>query len=98
MITLRLKALICSPNGNFPVGSLYNCEEIEAKQLLDGGYAELVKIQTSIKEEAVKEQKNKIETTQKTDEVETTDEVFEQLENTSIEIKKKRGRPAKSED
>lgn len=92
MFTLRLKALICSPRGNFPIGSTYTCGELEAKQLIDGGYAELLGYARS--EKTV--EKKEIETS-KIEVIETTDEEFPALENTSIEIKKK-SKTAKSKD
>lgn len=92
MFTLRLKALICSPRGNFPIGSTYTCGELEAKQLIDGGYAELLEYARA--ENTV--EKKEIETS-KIEVIETTDEEFPALENTSIEIKKK-SKTVKSKD
>lgn len=99
MILLKLKALICSPRGNFPIGSTYQCEEFEAKQLLDGGYAELLGVSKKVKEKKEVESTiiEEVETSNSSEEIETTDLEVGEIENTSTAKKKKKGRPVESE-
>lgn len=48
---IKMRTHYAGPAGNFPPGSVRECEDREAEALVDGGYAELVLDEVSEPEE-----------------------------------------------
>lgn len=51
-----MKTISAGPSGSFAKGSIRNVSEEEGKQLVDGGYAELIEEKKTIKEPEVKKE------------------------------------------